>query len=435
MTRHRASLASPRSQHGVAMVLMIVALAALLLMAGLALDVGHATLNKSRLQNATDAAALSAAKALDQTGNTQTATAVAIQAFKNNASASGNQEMATAYANGSGQISITVQYSATLPPFTPGSAVGPYVRVVATGFNWPSWLVEIAGTSRMAVTASAVAGPSPVINNACNIAPMMVCGNPAAGAANLWGYTLNAPTVLKSAAPGSAVGPGNFQLVQLGSQPGAAAVSQNLAGGYAGCVTNGDSVTTQTGNQTGPVADGVNTRFNEYKGPMGGTQSQYPPDVIDKPAPSTPISLDGSGNIVVTTQGSGKNSGGTTTIVTASNIDSVTYSYNDYNADVAAGNYDVQPIQNGGIAAFQRRILTVPVADCSGTNNGKSSIPVLGFACYFLLQPVHGTGNTDQIFGQFIGRCDVNGTPGPAPGSGPSPYVIQLYHDPGSGDS
>ena len=126
---------------------------------------------------------------------------------------------------------------------------------------------------------------------------------------------------------------------------------------------------------------------------------------------------------------------GTTTIVTASNIDTVAYSYNDYSADDAAGNYDVQPIQNGGTAAFQRRILTVPVADCSGTNNGKSSIPVLGFACYFLRQPVDGTGNADQVFGQFIGKCDVNGTPGPAPASGPSPYIIQLYHDPSSGDS
>jgi Flp pilus assembly protein TadG len=435
MTRHLVSFASPRSQRGVALVLIVAAMAALLLMAGLALDVGHATLNKSRLQNATDAAALSAAKALDQTGDIQTATAVAVQAFKNNANGIGNQELASAYANGSGQISVTVQYSAALPPFTPGSAAGPYVRVIATGFNWPSWLVQLAGASRMAVTASAVAGPSPRMNNACNIAPMMVCGDPAAGAANLWGYTLNAPTVLKSAAPGSSVGPGNFQLVQLGSQPGAAAVSQNLAGGYAGCATNGDSITTQTGNETGPVADGLNTRFNEYKGPLGGSQSQYPPDVIDKPAPSTPLSVDANGNIVVTAQGSGKNSGGTTTIVTASNIDTIAYSYKDYNADVANGNYDVQPVQNGGTAAFQRRILTMPVADCSGTNNGKSTIPVLGFACYFLLQPVAGTGNTDQVFGQFIGRCDVNGTPGPAPGGGPGPYVIQLYHDPDSGDS
>src|SRR5215475_10508934 len=159
MTRHRFSLPSPRSQRGAAMVFIIVAMTAMLLMAGLALDVGHATLNKSRLQNATDAAALSAAKALDQTGNTQAATTVAVAAFKNNANATGNQELADAFGNGNGSIKIAVEYSSTLPPFAAGSAVGPYVRVKATGFSWPSWLVQLAGQSQMAVTASAVAGP------------------------------------------------------------------------------------------------------------------------------------------------------------------------------------------------------------------------------------------------------------------------------------
>src|SRR5262245_16849261 len=67
-----------RCQRGVAMVFVVAALAALLLMVGLALDVGHATLNKTRLQNATDAAALAAAKALDSTGSSVIATTEAL---------------------------------------------------------------------------------------------------------------------------------------------------------------------------------------------------------------------------------------------------------------------------------------------------------------------------------------------------------------------
>jgi Flp pilus assembly protein TadG len=406
------------------MVLIIIAMAALLLMSGLALDVGHTMLNKSRLQNAADSAALSAAKAFDQSRSTTLATTVALAAFKNNANGAGNVELGNAYANGSGTITVTVQYSATVVPFVAGSANGPYVRVVATGFQWPSWLVQLSGRSQMRVTASAVAGPSPIVNTACNIVPMMVCGDPAGNAANNWGYTPNAPQVLKSAAPGSAqVGPGNFQLIQLGQNPGAAAVAANLAGSFSNCATIGDQLTTQTGDETGPVSDGLNTRFNQYKGSFNGSQSQYPPDVIVKPSPSTPLSTDSNGNIVV---GS--------TIITISNIDSMAFSYSDYNAAVAAGNYDLQPQPNGP-AAFQRRILAVPVADCSGTNNGKSQIPVLGFACFFLLQPVTHKGNTDEVYGQFIGNCDVDGVPGPAPGVGPNPHIIQLYHDSGSGDS
>ena len=415
-------MTTPRkSQRGAAVVLIIVALAALLLMAGLALDVGHATLNKSRLQNASDAAALSAAKALDQTHNTATATLIALAAFKNNANGAGNVELGNAYANGSGTITLTVQFSSTVAPFVAGSPTGPYVRVIATGFQWPSWIVSLGGIANMGVGASAVAGPSPTVNQSCNIVPMMVCGDPASGAANNWGYALNAPTVLKSAAPGSTtVGPGNFQLIQLGQNPGAAAVAQNLAGSYANCASTGDSITTDPGNETGPVSDGLNTRFNQYQGSFKGSSSSYPPDVIVKPSPGTPLSVDNNGNIT---------SGGTT--VTASNVDTTAYSYNDYNSDVAAGTYDLPP----PTGAFQRRILAVPVADCSGTNSGKSAIPVLGFACFFLLQPVTHTGNTDQVFGQFIGNCDVNGTPGPNPGTGPGPHIIQLYHDSASGDS
>jgi len=96
------------------MVFLTVAMLALLLMVGLALDVGHATLNKSRLQNATDAAALAAAKMIDSTRSTILATTEALTAFGANANSSGDQELAAAYANGTGTVSVTVQYSTTV---------------------------------------------------------------------------------------------------------------------------------------------------------------------------------------------------------------------------------------------------------------------------------------------------------------------------------
>lgn len=404
--------------------LIAIALAALLLMAGLALDVGHMMLSKSRLQTTVDAAALAAAKTLDETASTTLATAAALQNFGLNAGAAGNQELSASY--NSGNIQVTVQYSNTLPPFTPGSTTGPYVRVLATGFNLPTWLVSIAGINRLTVSASAVAGPSPTINTACNVAPMVVCGNPAAGAAGLWGYTVNAPQSLKSSAPGSAqVGPGNFQLIQLGGT-GANVVRQNMAGSYAACATNGNSVQTQPGNEVGPVADGLNTRFGQYSGPVSATQ--YPPDIITT-YDSPPLTVDANGNVW---QGS--------TEITSSNIDNNgtpnVYSYDDYMRDQSNPSaYTYQPVTSGGPGVADRRILTVPVGDCSGTANGSTTVPVIGFACFFLVQPVTHTGTTDYVVGQFEGNCDVNGDPGPNPGSGPGPYIIELYRDPGSGDS
>ena len=56
------AVASPRKQDGVVAVLVLVSLIAMLGMVGLALDGGHGMLNKSRLQNVTDAAALASAK-------------------------------------------------------------------------------------------------------------------------------------------------------------------------------------------------------------------------------------------------------------------------------------------------------------------------------------------------------------------------------------
>ncbi|BBN56859.1 hypothetical protein TRE132_49840 [Pseudomonas chlororaphis subsp. aurantiaca] len=58
--------AFPRQQRGAMLVLVVIALAAMLLMGALALDGGHMLVNKSRLQNAVDAAALSGAKTLSK---------------------------------------------------------------------------------------------------------------------------------------------------------------------------------------------------------------------------------------------------------------------------------------------------------------------------------------------------------------------------------
>jgi len=416
MLVHRRPMANPlRFQRGVAVAFVTVALVALLLMVGLALDVGHATLNKTRLQDATDAAALAAAKILDETNSTLLATTEALTAFAANANASGDQELANAYANGAGTVTVTVQYSATLPPFAAGAPKGPYVRVSASGFSRPTWFVQLLGIPQMSVAATAVAGPSPTINQACNIVPLVVCGQ--SGQPN-FGYTLDQAVVLKQSAPGnpSAIGPGNFQLIQLGGT-GANIVRQNMAGSYSGCAAagGGNTVQTQPGNEAGPTTQGINTRFGDYTGPMGGTQSQYPPDVIT--TEQTPPLTVGSGGPPYPVVGT------------------ITYGYQQYVADEGTpAKYNNPPAPNGP-GVFNRRVLQVPVGDCSGTAGGQTTVPVIGFACFFLLQKETQQGISSYIIGEFEGNCEVNGTPGPAPNAGPGPYIIQLYHDPGSGDS
>ena len=412
-TTHRAAARPAGSQQGAALILIVIALFVLMLMAGLALDVGHMVLNKARLQNAVDAAALSAAKTLDQTSNTTLATAAAYQALSLNASSAGDQELATSYNGGS--LQVTVQYSSTLPPFTPGSTNGPYVRVIATGFTFPAWFAEIAAIRRLGVTASAVAGPSPTIGDACNLVPILACGTPPSQSPPppnyLWGYTPGELQVLKSAAPGSTqMGPGNFQLLQLGGS-GADLVRQNLAGGYQPCQVSGSSVPTETGNEAGPVSQGINTRFGIYSGLM--TSANSPPDAVtDYSEPM--LTVDSNGNI-------------------AGNISAV-FDYAAYQNAIEAGDYNNPPVPEGD-GVLDRRLLTVPVGNCAASGSGSTTVPILGFACFFLVQPVTQQGTSDYIIGQFENDCQINGTSGPVPDSGPGPYLIELYHDPASPDS
>lgn len=416
----RARPAPRSSQQGAALLLFVVGLVAILGMAGLALDGGHLMLSKSRLQNATDAAALSAAKTLDETADVVQAETAARGTFGDNADTAGNRELREAYE--SGALTVTVEFSATLNPFTPGSAPAEYVRVRARNFVLPIWLSSIVGLSDKRVEASAVAGPSPTIEYACNVMPMMVCGDPSAGAP-YWGYTPGQPDVLKSSTAGGdwEVGPGNFQLIRLGDGQGANEVRHAMAGSYDACMATGDVIETEPGNTIGPVVQGLNTRFGSYLGPMAGEQSTYPPDVVvQQPIPA--LAYDSEADTI--TQGG----------ATVSDGDDIDFGYGDYRGRVEGEQYDYQPMPDG-IGAFGRREAAVAIGDCSTATNGQGELPLLGFGCFFLLQEAQQKGNESHVYGEFAADCNAAGVPGPAPTTVPGPHIIQLYRDFDSSDS
>jgi Flp pilus assembly protein TadG len=399
------------AQRGAALILVVIGMVAILAVVGLALDSGHAMLNKTRLQNSVDAAALAGAKVLDQTADEALAEAAAMAVFATNAGNAGNREIGDAYDRG--DIDVTVQFSSTLNPFTPGTAPAAYVRVRALGFTMPAWFSSVVGVTNKGAGASAVAGPSPTINQACNLMPMMVCGDPAAGGP-LFGYTPHEPEVLKSSTTNGnwEVGPGNFQLIRLGGGQGGAVVREAMAGGFDGCMAAGDMIETEPGNTIGPVVQGFNTRFGDYLGPLSGMQSTYPPDVVVR-QPNPPLGYD-SATDTITQSGTPITDG--------------------YAARVESQQYDHQPSPNG-VGAFQRREVAVAIGDCTETTNGQGEVPLLGFGCFFLLQAAQQQGNQSHIYGEFLEECRAGGMPGPEPSEIPGPYVIQLYRDYSSNDS
>ncbi|MGU9807410.1 pilus assembly protein [Pseudomonas sp. Fig-3] len=421
--------ATSRRQEGAVSVLMVIALMAISMMAALALDGGHMLLNKTRLQNAVDAAALSGAKTLSQvTGGlnmASTTRAAALDTLTRNADAAGNAELATAVAGNPAAFAAVELASSVYGPFSyPGPADAKYVRVSVSsyrlsGFFW-SFVQTMgsAGLGNKAVAAIATAGPSPTAP--CDLAPLMVCGDtsqydPAAG--NFWSYRFGDLTVLKTAAGNtSPIGPGNFQLLDFGS--GGSAVREDLAGGGSVCRSVGDNVQTAPGNKAGPTSQGLNTRFGIYNGPV--SSSDYPPDLVttsSNPAMTYNDSLSQAqykGQPI--TSSSGDLSAGGEAIL----------DYNDWRTAVAAC---VAGAGNGceSNGVFERRMLKIVIGDCTGKLSGSTSIPVLGFGCYFVVQPVNGGGSDSIIFGQFVQECEGDNVPGPTPVSDTGPQVIQLY--------
>jgi len=299
--------------------------------------------------------------------------------------------------------------------------------VFARNFTMWSGFTALVGADELSTAATAVAGPSAPIGpgEACDLAPMLVCGDPDAGAAGNWGYTGTNVTLLKMASnTTSAVGPGNFQLVRLGGA-GADVVRENLAGGYGACLESTSSAETQPGNETGPVAQGLNTRFGRYLGGM--READYPPDKITtEPSPGLCVGADDS--TVLVRQGPGH---GNCIGTPVANISEVTYSYSNYQGDMQAPSFPSLP----GVA--RRRVIAVPIANCSSMINGQGTLPVLGFGCFFLLQQVEQRGNESFVYSQFIGQCAAGGAPGPVPGpvGGSGIYKIVLHNDPASPDS
>ncbi|CAI8972830.1 Pilus assembly protein [Pseudomonas sp. IT-P258] len=427
----RPFTSTPRRQEGSVSALMVIALAAMAMMAALALDGGHMMLNKTRLQNAVDAAALSGAKTLSQVeggiNSASTTRTAALNTLVQNANAAGNNELATAVGGNAGAFAVVELASSVYGPFSyPGPTDAKYVRVSVpsyslTGFFWNfAQVFGPGGLGAKAVAAIATAGPSPT--NPCDVAPLMICGdstqyNPAAGM--FWGFQFGDLQVLKSAANNSsAIGPGNFQLLDFGS--GGSSVREDLAGGGSVCRNVGETVQTSPGNTVGPASQGLNTRFGIYNGPVSA--SNYPPDMVtssSNPAITyndsvTPAQTLYQGQPVIS-------SGGNLTAGSNAILD-----YNDWKASVAAcvaGSGS--GCQGGGV--FERRMLKIVVGDCTGKQGGSTTIPVLGFGCYFVVQPMDGGGTQAQIFGQFVRECEGDNVAGPSPSTDSGPQIIQLY--------
>lgn len=418
------------------MVLIVIALASMLLMGALALDGGHMLLNKARLQNAVDAAALSGAKTLQQVGGdpdgyvavADAARTAAWNTLGLNASASGNGELSSGIAGsgGVGAFAIVELSNSVYGPFSfPGPVDAAYVRVTVpdyplAGFFWGAAqsLPELFGGNPdlpdKAVAAVATAGPSPTAST-CKIDPIVVCGDPAQydpENGNFWGYEYGDLQTLTCGTPGTPSA-GNCQLLRLGDSTGGDDIRQAFCAGTEQCLEDTDSVDTEPGITWGPVAQGLNTRLGIYNGPVDS--SACPPDwYTDYSEP------------LVVMDGDVPKQNGTEVISSDGDLSAGAAQLTDVN-DWKDAYIDCAATPGSCTGVAERRVLNVVIGDCAAVaGGGATSVPVLGFGCFYLLQKVD-QGGEKEVFGQFMQECEGSGYAGPTPADDAGPNIIQLY--------
>ena len=375
------STEQPSRQCGIVTIMTAIALISILMMAGLAFGVSQVSLDRTRLQNVLDATALGAARVLNLTGINASAETAANELFDQQVDpgALGNARFTGA--------SLTVTFSHPGSPNPPDTFVRVHLADSVSVTN-PAMGLFGPGTS-LPVNTTAMAGPSAVLT-AANVVPILVCGDitqpPPPAGTTFWGFTINNPVAeLLNVPNGTGLQLRDIQI--LSPSPAGGNLTQMIAGGYDGITTVGANETTVAGAgaNANALVDGINTRFGAYFNDVAGMDAIYPPDLVY----AQPIT---------------------------------------YAAYRAAYNLPFISLPLTSDGAPERRVLVVPIGNCTGLVDGVANVvPILGLGCFFL----NNAATTTTLTGQFIANCNGKGTPGDS-ASSPTigPTKIILYGDP-----
>ncbi|MGH8589709.1 MAG: pilus assembly protein TadG-related protein, partial [Gammaproteobacteria bacterium] len=148
------------------MALVAVGMLAIIGMAGLALQSGHLFVNKTHLQNALDAAALSAAKTLKAGASVGTAGAAGRNVFEEHVAPESGDSTFLEREMRDSSYTLAFEFSATLDPFNGGATEAStppatFVRAKVTGLSMDTWLANVLPGigDEQDIGGTAVAGP------------------------------------------------------------------------------------------------------------------------------------------------------------------------------------------------------------------------------------------------------------------------------------
>lgn len=442
------SVKSPYQQQGAVLVLTAISLLVLMGMAGLAIDIGRAMVDKTIQQNAADAAVLSAAIRLSEHNDPLTPTDE--QAAEAAGKATYGQFVDVA-SQGNGEIAAKMPDSdlnftfahlndisvATQSDWEPASDINDanFVRVATNPMTLNTWFAGVVGTPELAVSSSTIAGNVPIAP--CNLAPIMLCAeNPSSPDTDCsdgacYGYTLNniycltpsnnsAGTGLKCAASGNtAWGPGNIGYVDLGSvfpdlSNGANTLGKCLAGdpgcqNYCEYTPNLEELPPEPGDKWGPVRDGIERIFNK------NNNVQYaaaPTDTITGLTENGPVTNSAGQSSTLTYLDWNKISTFTNppvtqiptaglplSTLTSNGVPSPFAVYQTFAPPATPNKETLLPANS----KYKQRVLNIPFVDCSTPPNGASdTVPLVGFGCFFVTAKAEKQANEVFILGQLM---------------------------------
>lgn len=427
------SISRRSNQHGSILVMFTISILALVIVASLVFDGSHMLLNKGRLQNLVDSAALYAAKRAGDNATQDEVRQAVVEILRLNLAHSDQHELYDEININDSNIDTTsntvsnqlkVEFSLFPDPFIADtSTAAQYVKVSLSQVVLDNFLADVINFNKQ-VSASAVAGPSTHLEECFDdLVPLVVCANDTSETADNYGFTQGEMHLMKMGSNNSSsIGPGNFQLIRLDGASGANDIKKALAGEVNGesCFSLGEnngSVPTEPGNKVGPVSDGLNTRMGEW--PNGNTlnENDHPRDIDTCEGPHIELNATGDG--------------------LEADAESKRYSYSDYAnnnsyCSVASANGNVDTTSP---ALSGRRILNVVIGSCTGETNGQNDLDYLGVACFFLTQTTQHTGTDSYVVGEFIENCAAEGAPSGDPVDEDGLFKYVLYHVMNSTDS
>ncbi|MBS1155440.1 MAG: hypothetical protein H6R07_1364 [Proteobacteria bacterium] len=407
---------SRQRQRGAVAIIVGLCIVVLIGMIGLVVDLGHMFITKTELQNAADACALAAARELDGGSD-------ALVRAENVGLTVGQRNNVDLQATAVSIVANDISFSATLSPnsgyLTRSAGANPttskYAMCTLNRSGIAMWFMQVLGTGDQAVGAQAVATVAPS-QTTCAI-PIGICEQ---GSAPTFGFTLGQwySGKFDSSAPG---GTGSYNWLDFSPNSGGGADElKDLLKGAGQCELPPIGALVGQQGQISGLSDAWNSRFGVYKNGGQYNTTTSPPDFTGLGYTNTTLMTFAT----ATTWDPPQNAySGTSTTGTSNYLAGQTARTPYQNTDPAdIGNaYNPSSSANHSQYGANRRIAIAPVVDCQDlASSNPQPIPILGYACVLMLNPIKGP---DDVFLEFRGMandasspCASYGIPGGAAG-------------------